>query len=258
MDSSTIFDDIATYCMFVGYARSGHSLIGALLDAHPNVIIADQLDAMKYIQDGIGKQHLFELILHNSQLSVQRGRARGGHLYGVSNQWQGRFTSMRVIGDKKGQQATLHLRDDPKLLWKLEQTIALPVKLIHVIRNPYDNIATKYLKRLRHGTVDFQSLIEEHFLLYQTVADIKRRVASEDMLDIPHEAMIERPVLWLQTLCKFLGINCPDDYTTACSQVVFSSPNKSRHKIDWDQDDIERVRAQMASYDFLSGYSFET
>tara|TARA_B100000315_G_scaffold252780_2_gene290272 strand:+ start:4045 stop:4821 length:777 start_codon:yes stop_codon:yes gene_type:complete len=257
MENLTIFDDIAAYCMFVGYARSGHSLIGALLDAHPNVIISDQLDALKYVQGDVEKQHLFEMILLNSQESVKRGRTRGGHSYCVSGQWQGRFTTLRVIGDKKGQQATVRMSADPKLLWKLEELLGLPVKLFHVIRNPYDNIATKYLKRLRRGPVDLQTLIDEHFMLCQTVADIKQQVTDDNLLDIPHEAMIENPIPWLQSMCRFLGINCPDDYTTACSKIIFSSPNKSRRHIAWSQSNIEHVRAKMASYDFLSGYSFE-
>ena len=244
--------------MFVGYARSGHSLIGALLDAHPNVIIADQLDALEHIQEAVGKQQLFELLLHNSQSSVARGRARGGHSYAVSGQWQGRFTTLRVIGDKKGQRATLRLRQDPDLLRRLGQTVGLPVKLFHVVRNPYDNIATKYLKRVRHGPVDFRSLIEEHFVLCQTVADIKRQVNDGNMLEIPHESMIEHPIRWLRILCEFLGINCPDDYAAACAQIVFASPNKSRRDIEWSRDSIELVRVRMTSYDFLSGYSFET
>ena len=258
MDNSTGFDDIAAYCMFIGYARSGHSLIGALLDAHPNVIIADQLDALESIQAGVGKQDLFELLLHNSQSSVQRGRARGGHAYTVPGQWQGRFTTLRVIGDKKGQRATVRLREDPELLRKLGQTVGLPIKLFHVIRNPYDNIATKYLKRSRHGAVDLHSLIEEHFVLCRTVADVKRHVDKQNILDIHHESMVENPLGGLRALCEFLGIDCPDDYATACSQIVFSSPNKSRRDIEWSQDNIEYVRESMASYDFLSGYSFET
>ena len=35
-DDRALFDDLKTYCMFLGYPRSGHSLIGALLDAHPD------------------------------------------------------------------------------------------------------------------------------------------------------------------------------------------------------------------------------
>ena len=256
-ESSKAFNNLSTYCMFIGYARSGHSLIGALLDAHPNVIIADQLDALEQIQAGIGKQDLFQLLLHNSRSRVEQGRARGGHSYHVPGQWQGRFTTLRVIGDKKGQRATSRLREDPELLRKLGQTLDLPVKVFHVIRNPYDNIATKYLKRSRHGPVDLRCLIEEHFVLCQTIVDVKRHLRSGVMRDVYHEAMIEDPRHWVRTLCEFLGIQCPDDYVRACSKIVFSSPNKSRCDIEWSHDNRELVRTRMASIDFLSGYCFD-
>lgn len=33
------FSHIENFCMFIGYPRSGHSLIAALLDAHPEVVM---------------------------------------------------------------------------------------------------------------------------------------------------------------------------------------------------------------------------
>jgi hypothetical protein len=35
--------------MFIGYLRSGHSLIASLLDAHPNAIATHELDALKFV-----------------------------------------------------------------------------------------------------------------------------------------------------------------------------------------------------------------
>lgn len=37
-----LFSDIQSYCMFIGCPRGRHSLIGALLDAHPNIIMAHE------------------------------------------------------------------------------------------------------------------------------------------------------------------------------------------------------------------------
>jgi hypothetical protein len=34
------FPDVHAFCLFDGYSRSGHSLVGALLDAHPKITIA--------------------------------------------------------------------------------------------------------------------------------------------------------------------------------------------------------------------------
>ena len=59
----SIFKDVDTYCMFLGYPRSGHSLVGSLIDAHQEAIIAHELDALLFLQNGFSKFQLFYLIL---------------------------------------------------------------------------------------------------------------------------------------------------------------------------------------------------
>ena len=46
------FEKLQAYCMFIGYPRSGHSLVGSLLDAHPNIIIAHELNALQFVVAG--------------------------------------------------------------------------------------------------------------------------------------------------------------------------------------------------------------
>src|SRR5215207_7292340 len=88
--------------MFIGYPRSGHSLVGALLDAHPNAIIAHELNALECVEKGVDKGCIFQLVLENSRKFAKSGRRWEGYSYKVSNQWQGRFERLLVIGDKKG------------------------------------------------------------------------------------------------------------------------------------------------------------
>ena len=38
------FNNVKTFVMFIGYPRSGHSLIGSLLDAHPEIVIPHEYD----------------------------------------------------------------------------------------------------------------------------------------------------------------------------------------------------------------------
>src|SRR5213594_4458109 len=112
-NSEEIFGDLQTYCMFIGYPMSGHSLIGALLDAHPNIVIAHELDVLRHIEEGFNKRQIYDLLLENSQISAEAGRVSGRksnvYSYAVPNQWQGRFEKLRVIGDKKGGGSTQRL-----------------------------------------------------------------------------------------------------------------------------------------------------
>src|SRR5688572_9593174 len=66
--------DVRGYCMFVGYPRSGHSLVGSLLNAHPNVVIAHELDALKYVERGVSRGGLFSLILRRDRRFAEMGR----------------------------------------------------------------------------------------------------------------------------------------------------------------------------------------
>ena len=39
-----LYDGVETFVMFIGYPRSSHSLVGAVLDAHPEIIIPHEYD----------------------------------------------------------------------------------------------------------------------------------------------------------------------------------------------------------------------
>ena len=59
------------------------------------------------------------------------------------------FPALQVIGDKKGAGTARNLANDLTTLNKLQETVGIPVKFIHVIRNPFDNIATQMLRVLK-------------------------------------------------------------------------------------------------------------
>ena len=61
------------------------------------------------------------------------------------------MTLSQVIGDKKGG-ITSHLLVDPSrmsILEEVNQVVQVPMKFIHITRNPFDNIATMMLRGLR-------------------------------------------------------------------------------------------------------------
>lgn len=42
-----LYDGVETFVIFIGYQRSIHSLVGAILDAHPEIIITSEFDLMR-------------------------------------------------------------------------------------------------------------------------------------------------------------------------------------------------------------------
>lgn len=246
--------NVKVYCMFIGYPRSGHSLIGSLLDAHPNVVIAHEADTLRMVERRMPRNDIFVTLLENSRAYAEAGRAETGYSYEVPGQWQGRFSKLLVIGDKKGGQSALALLRNPHLLDELQRMLeAIALKIIHVIRNPFDNIAT-ICTRGR----SFDSAFDLYFSQCDSVARIRQRLGPNIVLDLRQETVIEAPKEALVKLWRFLNVEPLDDCLDACASIVYESPNKSRCKIDWTSEMIERVHERMADYDYLAGYTYET
>lgn len=250
-----LFEDVRTYCMFIGLPRSGHSLIGALLDAHPNMVIAHELDALKYIRMGFSERQIYYLLLGKSQSFVQAGSLWLDDSYKVPNQWQGRVDKkLQVIGDKKGGGSAITLSSNLELLQRLHKTINHEIKFILVIRNPYDTISS-ILKLSPNANLN--KCITVYFSLCESVANVKRQIERGNLLEIRHESFIENPRTCLKKLCHFLGTEVSNDYLTDCASIVFKSPRKRRHQTPWNRQSIDLVRNEIDKFNFLHGYSYE-
>lgn len=252
------FKTIENYCIFIGYQRSGSSLIGALLDAHPNAVIAHELNVMQYFEANFNKNQIYYLLQQNSQEYAEKGRNWSGYSYQVLNQWQGKFTEIKVIGDKKAALSAIKISKNPQLLQQIQKTVAVPIKIIHIMRNPYDNITTMFEKsdRKRTDALNFRETIEYYFSLCNDISKIKRLVPNDSVFDIKQESIINNPQKNIQKLCAFLNLEAEEAYLQDCASIIFKSPKKTRETIDWKSEDIELVAQKIANYDFLQGYSF--
>ena len=252
------FDDLETYCMFIGYSRSGHTLIGALLNAHPEAQIAHELNALQYIRAGYSKTQLYYLLLQSSQRYSQMEFKLGGYFYPVPNQSPEKANKLKVIGDKRGAGSTKLLHSHPQLLQRLFNTVDIKIKFIHIIRNPYDNISTRWKKhRQRGGQRNINSAVEHYFSLCEAVADIKKRLNTQDLFELKHELFIENPKTHLKSLCHFLELDAPPDYLENCASIVYQSPHKSRFEVEWSPEVIEIVKNRIEEFPFLQGYSYD-
>lgn len=254
--SKSLFDDVETYCMFIGYPRSGHSLAGSLLDAHSETVIAHELDALRYFRVGFSRDQVYALLLENARQYAEAGRVSGSYHYTVPSQWQGRFERLRVIGDKKGGRSTRRMLATPGLIGRVRRAVGVRIRFVHVTRNPYDNIATMFAKK--SAGVTLAATVDEYFGLCAGVADTKRTAGDGEVLDLRHESLIADPQATLTTLCSFLDLEADEAYVKDCASILFSSPKKTREKVEWSPELVERVQERMEGFSFLEGYSFES
>ena len=96
-----VWNRVEYMVFFLGHARSGTSLIGALLDAHPNIIVAHEYDAIgnwiNYEENERTRDYFFQALYSTSFQNAREGnrspqcRARDASSKNIPNQWQGTF-----------------------------------------------------------------------------------------------------------------------------------------------------------------------
>lgn len=253
------FQHVDTYCMFIGHARSGHSIVGALLDAHPQVILPDEVDVLQFVAAGFGRDQIFHLLLKRSRVQARKRRTKGGrdgktYSYHVPDQWQGRFNHLKVMGSSKAGRSTQHLAHNPAVLARLRRTLrGAGIKVIHVIRNPYDNISTMHIR----GGRSLPNAIERYFENCAALEQLRSVIPAADLHTMRQEALIEAPQQQLTALCGFLGLDAPATYLQSCAGMLYTSPAKSRHAAPWTPELVAQVQQDIARYDFLDGYRYD-
>lgn len=248
-----LFRDVQTYCQFIGYPRSGHSLVGSLLDAHPEMVIAQELNALNFFRLGLSKAAVFSLILLESKKFTDIGRMWNGYSYYVPGQAHSQYQKLLVIGDKKGEGTNTILSHHPKMLEVIKNKLpGIKVKYIHIIRNPFDNIAT--IARL--GKISLPKAIDYYFALADNIIRVKTVLGPDDLIDIKHEDLMAQAKQNLKALCQHLGVTAPESYLDNCAKIIWSKPHKSRYESDWTPHLIDEVSRRLNNYDFLKDYSY--
>lgn len=255
----TPFRNVQTYCMFVGHARSGGSILGAMLDAHPNMVVGDEVDVLKYIPTGISREQIFHIILTRSLRQSRKGRTKGGregkvYSYAVPGQWQGRYSDLLVVGDSKAGFSTQRLDRDPTLLRRLQKMMkTVNVKIVHIVRNPFDTVSTMNIRADR----PLANGIDRYFTNCETICSVRTMLPEGSMLSVQHEYFVDNPAACLSELCTFLGVAPNPEYLQACAGILYKSPAKSRTKVEWSPELIDIVRRKIDTFDFLQGYTYD-
>jgi hypothetical protein len=245
---------VHTVLLFIGYPRSGHSLVGSLLNAHRNVVVAHELHALWYMDRGFNRNQLFSLIQRRDRWFGKHGRQWTEFNYTVPEQWQGKSERIEIIGDKKGDGVTDLLNFYPGLLELAAQRIELPIRIIHTVRNPFDNVAT--MARRTGDTLS--ACIQRHRTRTALNQELISRCGTEQVLTVRHEDFVAAPREELSRMCTFLGIDAPAEWLDACGGIVYASPNPSRQRVEWTTETRAAVERLIARTPFLDGYRFDS
>ena len=287
-------EQIKVLTFFLGHSRSGHSILGSLLDAHPHMIVANEGRLFIRLQEDLSSETphytsksailnpLWKKSVYSCRVGTRSETEKGtkkGYSLSIDGLYQGAFVPpIQVIGDNNAGRTTDLFIDQP-LQWeqvflKLKSLVNIPIKVLQVIRNPYDNIATAVLYKsvgaprkvaaVKHSneTLEVNGRIMEHFInryfnRCQAVQQIKNKF-NLTLLEIHGEDLIENPKAIILSICQFLGVSCSDDYLESCKNKLFKTESKTRYRLRWSKEFISNIQDSIMNFDNLKRYSFDS
>ena len=248
------FADVERFCFFVGYPRSGHTLVGSLLNAHPEMIVSIEADTLRFFQQGFRRSQIFGLVLARDEMFESMGRRWTDYDYTVPNQFQGSFKRLRVIGDKKGNASAARLVEDPALLDRIRRVVRVPLRILHVTRNPFDNIARM---TMRSG-FSLPSTIDRYERRCESISMVRDHLAPDEVLEIRYEDVVSSPSESLVSLCGFLGVVADPGYLADCASILRPPARRARDLFEWTSKDCSRVLRIIERHPVLGAYSFSS
>lgn len=278
-------EDVRTFVIFIGFARTGHSIVGTLMDAHPDIIIAHEYNVLKNIKSQLTSDSqllaLFNNLYKNSYSNAVNGwrsekKSRKGYNLSMSQDtWQGKVRRLRVIGDKAAGMASHQYMTDPTkcqcLADEMKNTFNISVKAVRVLRNPYDIISTRALYRTNRKVPRNPSELAHHKLPTVLSKDIRRFVEFASLvnkmivdchlsvIDIHLCDLVNQPHLVMKDICNSLGVQCFPDYLEACAGKLFKTLSKTRSLVEWPPELIENVEKDIIMrFSEFSRYSYDS
>jgi hypothetical protein len=217
------------FLMFMGYPRSGHTLVASMLNAHPSVVCSNQ---MFIIQD-VDKKNLEGLLS-----TIETGSSAGYWKPEVKIASPPK-TDLYVVGDKTGHRTVEYLIDNKEQLDNLKKIIPWPIKWVHVVRNPYDCMATWTKKNVDNKKKQgIRTPVEEEFklafakfkALNEKITGLKK---TEDVLTLLHEKVIVNKDHTMQQLCNFLDIEKTGEWRNSVVKTLWKKARITRRQISW-------------------------
>ncbi len=247
------FRDVERFFFLVGYPRSGSTLIGSLLNAHPEMVIAHEADSLRFVRPGITRNQLFAMLLERDREFDSVQRRWNGFDYSLPGLDQGRFTRLRVIGDKHAGRAARRLRDDAGLLDRVRAVAGVPIRVLHIARNPFDNIASI----ARNRELPVAQAIEIYRDLGLAVDEVRARLAPDELRDVTYESILREPSGEISAILSFIGVGASAQYLSSCASLVEDDGHRGRAAVEWSADERRQVEEMARSRPVLAGYRFE-
>ena len=269
--------------LFVGHARSCHTFVGSMLNAHPHMHIGVSFNLVTYFKK-LGKKSTKEALLQEMYKSAlfnrdsTRSKERKGYSLWFDGLYQGTYKDhLDVIGAQRGGGLARLNLNDPEMceaaLAGLRRLTGLPLYLIRVIRNPFDIISTQVLYE-RRGPGEVHALktklkgshkqyrdpelvslkAKDYFDMLQSTEEVLR--LADKGMDVHCRDLITNPKVVIQKMCDFFEVECPQEYVEKSAAMVFPEESKTSELVDWPTKARDYVTKELSGgrFPYLKRY----
>ena len=196
--------NIHKFVLFIGHAHSGHSIIGAILDAHPSVAIANEVNIVKLIRDyKLSKREIESILLHSSiSLNQSKNWHNSEYKHEINASHQGQTLAPVVIGDKKAGGTSRILHHDFWVLPYLKDIYKEQLKVIYIRRNALD-IVSAYSYYMKQAPCQFH--VDRYKENLAVVEKSQALLGSSSFIEICQSSFINSPAFETKKLFEFIG-----------------------------------------------------
>lgn len=246
------FKSLKTLCIFIGYPYNNNIVYGRLLDVLPNVAINCHTSALDllYKNNSASKNIVFALLV-----KCRDYLTRKNYQYEVPKWFQGKCNekTVEVIGDCLPEVSLKFIGSCPTVL-ELLNSLDIDVKFVHLIRNPFDNIAA-IAKRQYHEEIEIATVL--YFKLVKMVLELKENYLGK-VYDVHHRSFTGDPMVGLMSICDFLEVETTNYYLEECAKSMLKVTENliTRNDLRWKPEHITEVQKRCKKIEFLKDYQF--
>lgn len=284
---------VEKFVFFTGYPRSGHSIFGSFMDAHPNIALSYAFFLFRGLLLKPGEEGNIDGLLQNKTLFfnaiyersyrysvISSKKGKKGYTLDIPGSWSGKFDHhLKVIGDKSALPTTLGYSTTTPTRFKtrydcLQDSVGIPLLGIHVVRNPFDMISTHTLYKglgfawksdnasnwtvqNKYRNKKLQKEVVDFFFGKAQAMKEMVPLCGMKILDVHNEDLVKNPRRELQRMCQFLEVDCPESYLEACESKAYKHVSRTRDLLYWPPDLRAQVEENIERYSFFRGYTFE-
>lgn len=254
------FDSAETILLFCGFGHSGHSLVGALIDAHAHALVANELNILRAaIELDLSADDCLALMAHSALGNQDEGSWENtGYKYRIEGQSQGTYDApLRLIGDKKAGGTARAITAHPNAVDKASALFGDRLRVICPVRNPFDNLAAAAFRR--QVPLD-DAVLDQYLANADATLKWQRALAPTQHRVLRHESFLRDPAGVLADLGEWLSLPFTDELLQVAAEKTRRDPNERRKTVNWDSALVERIGREISREErgpLFEGYDLE-